>query len=260
MHKIVIFATKINAQIVKDQLKELCGNYAVIIQTPDVSEYLNVTGAFNHVTVRDDRLLLDQDIVSFLKIIPQKKRSWYRQQYIKFKAIECENNEFLILDGDTFLYNTTIKNIFDTKCQLKVKEKYSVYNALIEQIFPNLKLQNFSSVANCILVNPNLVKKSITDVNSFFKHAINSLNGDFSGSIADLSEYQIINTLQRHNSSVQEFYLFRRADLLSKTSQRKLKEARRNRYHGYCLENNHDRTLLKMLIATLIMRIGYRKW
>tara|TARA_B100000767_G_C19775281_1_gene542198 strand:+ start:964 stop:1746 length:783 start_codon:yes stop_codon:yes gene_type:complete len=260
MRKIVIFATKFTFQIVKDQLEELCDKYAVIIQTPDVPEFLELTGDFNHVTVRDDRLLLDQDTIILLETIPQTKRSWYRQQYIKFKSIEYENDEFLILDGDTFLFNETIKNIFDTKCKLKVKEKYSVYNALIALIFPNLKLQNYSSVANCILVKPNIVKKGITDMNIFFQNVISKLNGDFTGTTMDLSEYQIINTLQSDSSLVQEFNLFRRADLLTKRLIFDPKKLKRKKYHGYCIEKNHDTALYKKFLAYIIYIFGYKYW
>jgi len=260
MRKIVIFATKFNARVVKDQLEELRDKYAIIIQTPNVPEFLKFTGDYNHVTVRDDSSLLDQDILNVLETIPQAKRSWYRQQFIKFKSIEYEDDEYLILDGDTFLFNKTIKDIFDTKCKLRVNEKYLVYNALIALIFPKVDLQNYSSVANCILVKPNLVKKSIGDINTFFRNIIYTLNGDFSGLILDLSEYQVINTLQIDSSPIQQFHLFRRADLLTERLLLDSNKFQTKKYHGYCIEKNHNKKLKKKILAHIIYIFGYKYW
>ena len=260
MEKIIIFCTKNNKETVGLQLKELENTYEILIQTPDVSTYEHFKEKYRYLSIRDDKEFENDVIQSELKKGAGKKRGWYWQQYLKLRSIDFEEKRFLILDGDTFLKKSVINDIFEHNYRLAVKENFDVYNRLIKLVLPKVHLLKYSAVANCSLVEPKIIRKQIKNTQEFFLTLISKMGGDYSSARLDISEYQIINTIQQNETKIFNLHLFRRGELLTKKNIGKIRKADKICYHGYAKETNHHRNFVKTVIANIIFMLRYKKW
>ena len=260
LRKIIIFCTEHDFLTVKYQIQALDQGYRIVLQTPDTNVFTSLKALHDDLRVSNDRDFLAESISSLFGLM-KKKEGWYRQQYLKLKTIEREDAPYLILDGDTFLRRATIEDIFESRCSLLVREKFEHYNNLISKLLPDLSLLNYSAVANCILVEPLVVKRYIPDVDEFFRNAMLVLAEHSDSVQIDFSEYQIINTLQNVTSKrTRNLYIFRRADLLNDKKIDNIRSSRSSRYDGYAIEKNHKNNVFRQVMANVIYLLGIRKW
>lgn len=231
----------------------------ICLLTPNKEKdsFVDIAIQFNNINyISDETLYGYTKVKNFLeenyKQINRKKRSvgWYLQQYLKLAHCYGSKNDLIIIDGDTIFSKNFLKHYLKNPFLIKTKENHQAYQ--VSNLFQNITNSDSCYIANAGYFSPYILKKYILEIDSWFIEAITKIlinNYDF-------SEYQIMASLIKNEQYIlNEKYIkiFRRFELIEGVTWNKALV----KYDAISMEQNHNKTLLKKILAKQMYKVGY---
>lgn len=243
--KINIFATAINVEVVRKSISQIeqifnLKNLSINVPDSDLDLYRN---NFYNINFIPDSTLLDYRLLK--KLENSSRPGWNKQQVLKLLQVSANQEDTLIIDGDTILRTSLLQEILMQRVLYTTKENVDHYNLLLERIL-NFQLSDKSYITNFGVFSPR--DYASIGMECFIEQLINGETTSM-----PISEYQLNGNLRRFNvNSQRPLRIFRRADLLSLSTEKIL-----NSYECVCYESRHKTNFFRVFLAHIAFLIGY---
>jgi hypothetical protein len=248
MIKIIIISKDENSKSIEYILKKF-STYEVYLVSPLArsSKY----ESNNLYKINDNELLDFNELKNSLKL---ERFGWYYQQFLKYQSIlNLEGEDFLIIDGDTFINENLLQKdtLFTTN-----KNTVEGYSCLYKLLFPEHNLNGKSFITNQMIFKKKYLKEIIKNIEK-------NSSKSWIESLAELvkynhscmfSEYQvyaeyIIN--MKYDVDIKNTTVFRRMDLINDSVENAL-----DKYDIVAYESHHNTGFLRLIRAKIYYLLG----
>lgn len=228
------------------------GNWIYITPEPEIKEEF-------WIKIIDESSYLEKSTIQKYLIHLSEKSSfekkyainWYYQQFLKY-AVVLQNMDFKyvqIIDADTYLSEQCLTNFLIPSI---TRKKFELYNNFNKKYITTQNKKN--NVCNYMPFQPNILDRMITNKFGDYNNLISEVVVTNTTNIQTrFSEYQLYSDYV-HSIGPTLFYnikMFRRYDLISRSIPQTFN------YDALCIETQHKKNLIKLVIAKIFYKLGF---